>query len=121
MYDLSNIFLFQRKGMTRVRTGMRRPSWNKSQAIQQVISLKALLEPSDDDSGAGALRRAVVSLPRVSLTRSYPPSSPPPFGSREIPRKIVVLLWPKCSLSFYNKELRFSTTKQRFLFYSLTM
>jgi len=29
---------------------MRRPSWNKSQAIQQVISLKALLEPSDDDS-----------------------------------------------------------------------
>ncbi|WJX20898.1 Protein TIFY 4B-like isoform X1, variant 2 [Trifolium repens] len=29
--------------------GMRRPSWNKSQAIQQVISLKALLEPTDDD------------------------------------------------------------------------
>ncbi|KMZ56410.1 hypothetical protein ZOSMA_95G00030 [Zostera marina] len=27
--------------------GMRRPSWNKSQAIQQVISLKALLEPND--------------------------------------------------------------------------
>lgn len=26
---------------------MRRPSWNKSQAIQQVISLKALLEPND--------------------------------------------------------------------------
>ncbi|KAL9255947.1 TIFY 4B-like protein [Drosera capensis] len=25
--------------------GMRRPSWNKSQAIQQVISLKSLLEP----------------------------------------------------------------------------
>nr|GME00740.1 protein TIFY 4B-like isoform X2 [Ipomoea batatas] len=32
--------------------GMRRPSWNKSQAIQQVISLKALLEmPPDSDSG----------------------------------------------------------------------
>ncbi|XP_059448702.1 protein TIFY 4B-like isoform X2 [Corylus avellana] len=46
--------------------GMRRPSWNKSQAIQQVISLKALLEPSDDDSGAGALRRAVVSQPRMT-------------------------------------------------------
>ncbi|KAL2324438.1 hypothetical protein Fmac_023496 [Flemingia macrophylla] len=30
--------------------GMRRPSWNKSQAIQQVICLKALLEPSDDDA-----------------------------------------------------------------------
>ncbi|GLT99556.1 hypothetical protein SLE2022_169900 [Rubroshorea leprosula] len=42
--------------------GMRRPSWNKSQAIQQVISLKALLE-SGDDSGAGALRRALASLP----------------------------------------------------------
>ncbi|XP_061376204.1 protein TIFY 4B-like isoform X2 [Gastrolobium bilobum] len=34
--------------------GMRRPSWNKSQAIQQVISLKALLEPADDDSPATA-------------------------------------------------------------------
>ncbi|KAK7280075.1 hypothetical protein RJT34_25137 [Clitoria ternatea] len=32
--------------------GMRRPSWNKSQAIQQVISLKALLEPPADDSTA---------------------------------------------------------------------
>lgn len=42
--------------------GMRRPSWNKSQAIQQVISLKALLEPCDD-SGAGALRRIVASPP----------------------------------------------------------
>ncbi|KAK1420528.1 hypothetical protein QVD17_22200 [Tagetes erecta] len=28
--------------------GMRRPSWNKSQAIQQVIMLKALLESSSD-------------------------------------------------------------------------
>ncbi|KAL8260278.1 hypothetical protein R6Q59_028231 [Mikania micrantha] len=33
--------------------GMRRPSWNKSQAIQQVIMLKALLEPSpDSDDGS---------------------------------------------------------------------
>ncbi|PON94971.1 Tify domain containing protein [Trema orientale] len=33
--------------------GMRRPSWNKSQAIQQVISLKALLETtSSSDSNA---------------------------------------------------------------------
>ncbi|XP_041008283.1 protein TIFY 4B-like isoform X2 [Juglans microcarpa x Juglans regia] len=37
--------------------GMRRPSWNKSQAIQQVISLKALLEPTNHDSGDGALRK----------------------------------------------------------------
>ncbi|XP_050218262.1 protein TIFY 4B isoform X2 [Mercurialis annua] len=42
--------------------GMRRPSWNKSQAIQQVISLKALLETSED-SGAGALRKILVSRP----------------------------------------------------------
>ncbi|XP_022033319.1 protein TIFY 4B-like [Helianthus annuus] len=28
--------------------GMRRPSWNKSQAIQQVIMLKALLEPTPE-------------------------------------------------------------------------
>lgn len=42
--------------------GMRRPSWNKSQAIQQVISLKALLEgQEDDDSGAKTLRKIVVS------------------------------------------------------------
>ncbi|KHN15730.1 Protein TIFY 4B [Glycine soja] len=43
--------------------GMRRPSWNKSQAIQQVISLKALLEPSDDD---------------VNLTEPPPPPKAPP-------------------------------------------
>ncbi|XP_065863240.1 protein TIFY 4B isoform X1 [Euphorbia lathyris] len=45
--------------------GMRRPSWNKSQAIQQVISLKALLETSED-SGAGALRKILVSKPVVT-------------------------------------------------------
>ncbi|XP_042517861.1 protein TIFY 4B-like isoform X2 [Macadamia integrifolia] len=38
---------------------MRRPSWNKSQAIQQVISLKSLLEIRSD-SGAG-IRQTVVS------------------------------------------------------------
>ncbi|XP_042752937.1 protein TIFY 4B isoform X1 [Lactuca sativa] len=31
--------------------GMRRPSWNKSQAIQQVVMLKALLEPTPDSDG----------------------------------------------------------------------
>ncbi|PPD90104.1 hypothetical protein GOBAR_DD12957 [Gossypium barbadense] len=40
--------------------GMRRPSWNKSQAIQQVISFKALLE-SNEDSGAGARRKILVA------------------------------------------------------------
>ncbi|RWV88973.1 hypothetical protein GW17_00048902 [Ensete ventricosum] len=47
--------------------GMRRPSWNKSQAIQQVISLKALFEgrPGCDDSpaGGGILRKPVTSAP----------------------------------------------------------
>lgn len=55
--------------MTRVLTGMRRPSWNKSQAIQQVISLKALLEPTDHDSGDGGLRKPVVLLSPVRLPR----------------------------------------------------
>ncbi|KAL6194923.1 hypothetical protein ACLB2K_035998 [Fragaria x ananassa] len=49
--------------------GMRRPSWNKSQAIQQVISLKALLEPNDESS-AGVLRKIVG-----------PPHGGPPHGA----------------------------------------
>ncbi|KAK9069006.1 hypothetical protein SSX86_013122 [Deinandra increscens subsp. villosa] len=40
--------------------GMRRPSWNKSQAIQQVIMLKALLEPSPD-SDDGSRKRYITS------------------------------------------------------------
>ncbi|KAL9410673.1 hypothetical protein AB3S75_044449 [Citrus x aurantiifolia] len=48
--------------------GMRRPSWNKSQAIQQVISLKALLE-SSGDSGSGVLRRVLVSPPESTPPR----------------------------------------------------
>jgi hypothetical protein len=55
--------------------GMRRPSWNKSQAIQQVLSLKALYEPGDD-SGAGILRKILVSQPpnppRVTTTLIEP-------------------------------------------------
>ncbi|KAG7547579.1 Tify domain [Arabidopsis suecica] len=56
--------------------GMRRPSWNKSQAIQQVLSLKALFEPGDD-SGAGILRKILVSQPanppRVTTTNELGP------------------------------------------------
>ncbi|XP_027115168.1 protein TIFY 4B-like isoform X1 [Coffea arabica] len=46
--------------------GMRRPSWNKSQAIQQVISLKTLLEPptSDSDSAAGTCKKRYIPRPR---------------------------------------------------------
>ncbi|EXC43838.1 Protein TIFY 4A [Morus notabilis] len=36
-----------------IQKGMRRPSWNKSQAIQQVISLKALLETTSDSNADG--------------------------------------------------------------------
>ncbi|KAJ0234401.1 Tify domain-containing protein [Hirschfeldia incana] len=43
--------------------GMRKPSWNKSQAIEQVLSLKALFEPPGEDSGAGILRKILVSQP----------------------------------------------------------
>ncbi|XP_044499697.1 protein TIFY 4A-like isoform X2 [Mangifera indica] len=44
--------------------GMRRPSWNKSQAIQQVISLKALLENGEDSGvGSGSVRKVLVSQP----------------------------------------------------------
>ncbi|KAH6820162.1 hypothetical protein C2S53_020627 [Perilla frutescens var. hirtella] len=42
--------------------GMRRPSWNKSQAIQQVIMLKTLLETTPD-SDAGARKRLRISRP----------------------------------------------------------
>ncbi|KAL6968275.1 TIFY [Sarracenia purpurea var. burkii] len=42
--------------------GMRRPSWNKSQAIQQVISLKTLLETSPD-SDAGARKKLYIHRP----------------------------------------------------------
>ena len=52
--------------MPRVLTGMRRPSWNKSQAIQQVISLKALLDPPDDhaDVTRPSRRFPFVSAPQ---------------------------------------------------------
>ena len=45
---------------------MRRPSWNKSQAIQQVISLKTLLETTSDCGGgdaAGARKKLFVPPP----------------------------------------------------------
>ncbi|CAO2833726.1 unnamed protein product [Amaranthus hypochondriacus] len=47
--------------------GMRRPSWNKSQAIQQVISLKSLLEPSPPNnySNSASLKSAVLRPPQI--------------------------------------------------------
>ncbi|KAG5246254.1 protein TIFY 4B [Salix suchowensis] len=46
--------------------GMRRPSWNKSQAIQQVISLKTLLEATPE-----------TESPRPRLYIPRPPPHPP--------------------------------------------
>ncbi|KAJ4912277.1 Protein TIFY 4B [Raphanus sativus] len=56
--------------------GMRRPSWNKSQAIQQVLSLKALFEPPGDDSGAGILRKILVSHPPLPSRVTTPSTEP---------------------------------------------
>ncbi|XP_009612805.1 protein TIFY 4B isoform X1 [Nicotiana tabacum] len=48
--------------------GMRRPSWNKSQAIQQVISLKALLETASD-SDAGFRKKLYIPRSDTSVHR----------------------------------------------------
>ncbi|GMH08467.1 hypothetical protein Nepgr_010307 [Nepenthes gracilis] len=48
-----------------IEKGMRRPSWNKSQAIQQVISLKSLLEPPRNPSSS-ALPPKTTAPPRAS-------------------------------------------------------
>ncbi|KAF8369491.1 hypothetical protein HHK36_012696 [Tetracentron sinense] len=72
--------------------GMRRPSWNKSQAIQQVISLKALLE-TRMDSGAGTGMRY-----KISVTR---PSNPP-----------YVPLTSTASVKVTNADIQISATAE---------
>lgn len=51
-----------------IEKGMRRPSWNKSQAIQQVISLKALLETTPD-SDTGPRKKLHIPRPDTSIQR----------------------------------------------------
>ncbi|KAJ8749508.1 hypothetical protein K2173_025703 [Erythroxylum novogranatense] len=46
--------------------GMRRPSWNKSQALQQVFSLKTLLETPLDSDLPGARKRPYIRAPEIS-------------------------------------------------------
>ncbi|CAH9093655.1 unnamed protein product [Cuscuta europaea] len=58
--------------------GMRRPSWNKSQAIQQVISLKALLEPSSDSDVGGS-----------KLLRISPPDTANNNKAARVPQVVV--------------------------------
>ncbi|XP_042473364.1 protein TIFY 4B-like isoform X2 [Zingiber officinale] len=70
--------------------GMRRPSWNKSQAIQQVISLKALLEgrPGCNDCPAGG-----EILRKYAPPRTPPLLAPSPQDSLS-PREVGRLLSP---------------------------
>ncbi|MBA0570712.1 hypothetical protein Golob_004328 [Gossypium lobatum] len=63
---------------------MRRPSWNKSQAIQQVISFKALLE-RNEDSGAGARRKILVCPP----PSHFPPQNAVASNSGESVKEAV--------------------------------
>ncbi|PSS06370.1 Protein TIFY 4B like [Actinidia chinensis var. chinensis] len=56
--------------------GMRRPSWNKSQAIQQVISLKTLLETTPD-SDTGARKKLYIPRPE-NLHRVHKSASADP-------------------------------------------
>lgn len=56
--------------------GMRRPSWNKSQAIQQVISLKTLFESPADAEAAEARKKLCIPRPdlppRAASISVYP-------------------------------------------------
>ncbi|KAI4368377.1 hypothetical protein MLD38_016939 [Melastoma candidum] len=60
--------------------GMRRPSWNKSQAIQQVISLKALLEGKDGDDSDAAKWKSLKRMVVFSAS-----DEPPPCGTSDSP------------------------------------
>uniref|UniRef100_A0A5B6ZYE0 Protein TIFY n=2 Tax=Davidia involucrata TaxID=16924 RepID=A0A5B6ZYE0_DAVIN len=66
--------------------GMRRPSWNKSQAIQQVISLKALLETTSD-SDAGTRKKLCIPRPenqhRVTNTKASSDDTPISVSAEE--------------------------------------
>ncbi|XP_048235340.1 protein TIFY 4B isoform X2 [Ricinus communis] len=55
--------------------GMRRPSWNKSQAIQQVISLKALLETAPDSNEVPKRRLYIPHPHNVPLHHRAPANS----------------------------------------------
>ncbi|CAI0448838.1 unnamed protein product, partial [Linum tenue] len=70
--------------------GMRRPSWNKSQAIQQVISLKTLLEPPPESDDGQPPRRRYIPRPdnthRVRFsTISVPAEESAPYRRQDPP------------------------------------
>ncbi|XP_038987858.1 protein TIFY 4B-like isoform X2 [Phoenix dactylifera] len=93
--------------------GMRRPSWNKSQAIQQVISLKALLEGRPESGelpvGAGYRQkpppRRPASLPSLqeaagdstaAAKEPSPSSSLSPYRRRDPIPPIISAGGPSC-------------------------
>ncbi|KAL5860175.1 hypothetical protein ACOSQ4_001471 [Xanthoceras sorbifolium] len=65
--------------------GMRRPSWNKSQAIQQVISLKKLLE-TVSDSDATEARKKLYSVPSNSTLAVKGTSESAPYRPQDAPK-----------------------------------
>ncbi|KAK3193703.1 hypothetical protein Dsin_025026 [Dipteronia sinensis] len=64
--------------------GMRKPSWNKSQAIQQVISLKMLLETTSDSDAAEA-RKKLYSVPSNSTVSVKGASESGPYRLQDAP------------------------------------
>ncbi|TXG63713.1 hypothetical protein EZV62_010707 [Acer yangbiense] len=65
--------------------GMRKPSWNKSQAIQQVISLKTLLETTSDSDAAEA-RKKLYSVPSNSTVSVKGASESGPYRPQDAPK-----------------------------------
>ncbi|XP_010259139.1 PREDICTED: protein TIFY 4B-like isoform X2 [Nelumbo nucifera] len=80
--------------------GMRRPSWNKSQAIQQVLSLKSLLE-ARTDSGA-VIRQKVAS----KAAAEDPPHVPvtPTASAKETSADFQVSVSADESVSYRRKD-----------------
>ncbi|XP_031287140.1 protein TIFY 4B-like isoform X1 [Pistacia vera] len=65
--------------------GMRRPSWNKSQAIQQVISLKTLFETTTDSEATEA-RKKLYSVPSNPVVSVKETSEPVPYRRQDPPK-----------------------------------
>lgn len=71
--------------------GMRRPSWNKSQAIQQVISLKSLLEPTPSRPSPVAARPLEIPATTSTTVTSSSSSSIKEFSAADIDGSVVAL------------------------------
>ncbi|XP_072990339.1 protein TIFY 4B-like [Typha latifolia] len=99
--------------------GMRRPSWNKSQAIQQVISLKAILEgrqeEGDPPAAGAAVRRKghpspapqhiAPSSPRKEAAGDSPApaNDPSPYRRRDPIPPVFSAVDPSCRIPPENR------------------